>query len=43
MNNAIEGIVFLGLIVFGFYFLFSNDWLEYECDEYMTGNKIEHV
>ena len=28
-------------IVIGLYFVFSNDWIEYECDEYMTGNKIE--
>ena len=28
-------------IVIGLYFVFSSDWIEYECDEYMTENKIE--
>ena len=28
-------------IVIGLYFVFSNDWIEYECDEYKTGIKVE--
>tara|TARA_X000000368_G_C22919344_1_gene662336 strand:- start:457 stop:834 length:378 start_codon:yes stop_codon:yes gene_type:complete len=36
-----EGILVAIAIVIGLYFVFSNDWIEYECDEYITGNKVE--
>jgi hypothetical protein len=40
LKQIVLGIVSIYITV-NLYVFFSSDWLEYECDEYMTGNKVE--